>query len=82
MDASTEIELIDELRDLDARGEKYLDDSVETSSIDRYMSAERFAEEEAALFLFFKNACVQRERSEKKGLSFGARAHAGAFSFF
>ena len=51
MDASTEIELIDELRDLDARGEKFLDNSVETSSIDRYMSAERFAEEEAALFL-------------------------------
>ena len=50
MERATELALIDELRDLDAAGEKFLDETVAASPVDRYTSAERFALERERLF--------------------------------
>lgn len=50
MRRSTELALIDELRDLDRRGEKFLDEAIATSPVERYRSPAVFEQEQQRLF--------------------------------
>ena len=58
MDHATELELIDELLELKARGSHYLDETVTRSPVENYISDERFQLEQARILRRLPNAAA------------------------
>ena len=78
MDHATEVDILRELLDLQARGTPFLDDSWVTTDVQRYRCAEVFARERAGIACALPQIAAHSSQLPGSGAFLGATAETGA----